>query len=103
MSTQALTRAELIAFVRDNFDPEDIWEPYCYMSLNDSLSTAQDEGWVNPTDPRTYELWHVEQMTDHLGLTIGHRTRTIEAYHDSEGHTGAVQWCTHPMCSREEN
>lgn len=111
MSTRALTREELIEFVRQNFDPEDIWSAHeletdhdeCYLGLTQALSAAEDEGWVNPSDPRTYDPWHVEQMTDHLGLTVGHRTRTIEAYHDTQGHTGAVQWCKHPMCSREEN
>lgn len=101
-------RAELIEFVRQNFDPEDIWPDLhdgtdCYGTLTEALSAAQDEGWVDPTDPCTYELWHMEQMTDHPGLTVGPSTRTIEAYHDTQGHTGAVQWCKHPMCSREEN
>lgn len=105
-----MTRDELTEFIRDNFDPEDIWEPYeletdhddCYTTTHEITAWAAEEGWVNPSDARTYEMCHVETMADHLGLTIGPATRSIEAYHDTQGHTGAVQWCNHPMCSGEE-
>lgn len=100
MSTEAMTRAELIEFVRANFDPEDIWSDY--HDLTGCLDAAGGEGWVDPSDPRTYEIWHVETMAEHLGLTLGPTARTIEAYHDSEGHTGAVQWCNYPMCNGKD-
>lgn len=98
----------LIALVQENFDPEDIWPDLhdgtdCYGTLNEALSAAQDEGWVDPADPQTYDVDGVLAMAERLGLTIGPSTRTIDAYHDDNGHTGAVQWCNHPMCSREEN
>jgi len=96
----------LIAFVQENFDPEDIWPDLhddCYGVIGEALSVAQGEGWVDPADPYTYDADGVLAMAERLGLTLGPDLRTIEAYHDDNGHTGAVQWCQHPMCSREEN
>lgn len=96
----------LIGFVEANFDPEDIW-PYvhdeCYDSIDtrQALTIASEEGWVNPYDEETYERDNVEEMASRLGVVLGLDQRDAAAYHDDNGHDGAVRWCTHPACNHQ--
>lgn len=79
---------EIITYVRDNFNFEDVWDHY---SLE---SWAEEHGLVDPDDldPRDLNLAR-------YGLTLGPDQTTVDAYHDDNNHEGAVTWCSDPYCS----
>lgn len=106
MSSEAMNREELTAFVRENFKPDDIWPEYLIFEseydaddwigdrVEDWETVAQSNGWVNPE-------WVDQDTYDQLGEKYGLRVLTaarIGNYHDDNHHAGAVLYCDDPLC-----
>lgn len=105
-----VNRKELIEFVRENFEPDDIWPEYLVfeseydaddwlrdrvdVSTLDWETAAHDGGWVNPE-------WLDQDSYDRIGEKYGLRVLTmaqISNYHDDNHHAEAVLFCEDPLC-----
>lgn len=70
----------------------DVTDMYSHATLE---QWAYDHGFIQP-----YEVNIYEAAADQ-GLTLGHDRATVDKYHDDNGHSGAVAFCTHPFCKGE--
>lgn len=94
-----VNRKELIEFVRENFESDDIWPRDVDVSTLDWETAAHDGGWVNPE-------WLDQDSYDRIGEKYGLRVLTmaqIGNYHDDNHHAGAVRYCEDPLCKAVED
>jgi len=112
MSAQPMNREQLLTFIRNNYSAEDIWpddlifdsswEVEDYMSGHGWHSQddcewegpASDNGWGPLNDPAC-----VANAADEMGLTFRPDLATLEFEHDTQGHIGAIAYCTTGLCS----
>lgn len=108
MASEAMTRDELIEFVRYNFVPDDIWpgiHDECldeYPEVDDQIvmDRARDLGWHHDSDFEG-DPGLLGDLVEESGYVLGLDQRDAAAYHDDNGHEGAVRWCTHPACNHQ--
>lgn len=122
-----MNRDQLIAAAREYLEPNDIWPNA--LIFEDQWEVQQYA--INELDmlevPETpseraelfYELWADMDPLERIkaldlddpycanelvalgGWTLGADQATIDYQHDTQGHTGAVQWCKEGLCSTD--
>lgn len=106
MANVAMNRAELIEYVRKNFDVDEVFTEREIVdcaamehNMVDSDSDywqeiARDAGWLDPEDTDPKQLARSASARE-LHLVDW---RDVDNFHDDNGHTGAVSWCTLGPC-----
>lgn len=121
-----MTDSQLKVYVRQNYMPEEIFfrsdlEDYArasgfidenevherYEIMPDNPAGRKDLAVellyeMSPTDRYDVvtggDLYVLEEFAAQAGMTLGAETPTIEEHHDTNGHVGAITYCTDPLC-----
>ena len=112
MVAVSMNRAELLAFVREQFSAEEIWpnalifdhqwevESYLedagwhHADDCDWEGIARDNDWIDVND----DPYVLEDAAERMGLTLGADKYTVEFEHDTQNHAGAIAYCTTGLC-----
>lgn len=122
-----MTNSELKAYVRQNYTPEEIFSTYVLEDFARDVLNFIDENEVyeryeivpkysngradlasellsEMSIKQIYDavtdgdLGYLEEFVAQAGMSLGAEVAVIEEHHDTNGHTGAITYCTDPLC-----